>query len=79
MGDEVIQRVFGMLERIERKIAGSVTKARYTVAEAAALLGKSEWTVRQWCNKGKVRGEKDSNGREWWIPHAELTRIMNGR
>jgi hypothetical protein len=53
----------------------------YTTGEAAALLGKAEFTVREWCRNGRVHAEKRACGRgcskEWTIAHAELQRIQN--
>ena len=53
----------------------------YTVADMAALLGKAEFTVREWCRLGRVHAEKKKSGRgvasEWIIGHAELTRVRN--
>lgn len=56
-------------------------KENYTTAEVAAVLGRSEFTVREWCRHGRVRAEKRACGRgrsqEWSISHEELTRIRN--
>jgi hypothetical protein len=66
------------LDRMEKAQALSVVKEGYTVAEVAERVDRDEWTVRQWCNKGKVRARKVS-GRgqdgEWRIPHEEVRRI----
>ena len=52
----------------------------YTVAEVAKLLGKSEFTVREWCRNGRVRGQKQGSGRgkhqAWVISHEELQRLQ---
>jgi hypothetical protein len=52
----------------------------YSPGEAAALLGKAEFTVREWCRLGRVHAEKRRSGRgrslEWVISHAELVRIQ---
>jgi hypothetical protein len=56
-------------------------KEKYTIAEVARLEGKSEFTVREWCRHGRIRGEKRACGRgtsqEWVISHEELTRYRN--
>jgi len=53
----------------------------YTTAETAAILGKSEYTVREWCRQGRVQARKRACGRgrakEWVISHDELTRLRN--
>lgn len=54
-------------------------KAWYTPAEAATVLGKAEFTVREWCRLGRVRAEKRPCGRgasqEWIISREELQRV----
>ncbi len=54
-------------------------KEFYTTEEVAKLLGKAEFTVREWCRNGRVRGLKKGSGRgkhqSWAIPHAELLRL----
>ncbi len=56
-------------------------KEWYTTADVAKLLGKAEFTVREWCRLGRVRAAKKKCGRgassEWIISHDELTRIRN--
>jgi hypothetical protein len=53
----------------------------YSVAELAALLGKAEFTVREWCRLGRVTASKRQCGRgssqEWMVSHEELTRIQS--
>src|SRR3954453_12471295 len=81
--------LLSMLARIDERITelrdlvvGQRTiQDKYSTAEAAKGLGKSEFTVREWCRLGRVRAEKRPCGRghsqEWSISHAELTRIRN--
>ena len=73
------------LDRIEQ-ILQSIIEQRtikdwYTTAEVARVLGKAEFTVREWCRLGRVRAEKKKCGRgvasEWIISHEELTRVRN--
>ena len=79
----LVAQLLGRLDRIEAKLdelaAQTVAKEWYTTAEAARLLGNSEWTVRDWCRLGRVRGEKKGSGRgkyqSWVISHTELIRI----
>lgn len=73
------------LERIEealrRLVQQRTVKDWYTTAEAAEILGKAEWTVREWCRIGRVNADKRPCGRgvsqEWIISHEELQRIRN--
>lgn len=79
--DELLSR----LTKIETLLASLVEqrtiKEWYSTAEVAALLGKAEFTVREWCRLGRVYAEKKKSGRgvasEWIVSHAELTRIRN--
>jgi len=73
------------LERIETLLQSLIQertiKEWYSTAEVAKLLGKAEFTVREWCRLGRVNAEKKESGRglagEWIISHEELTRIRN--
>jgi hypothetical protein len=71
---EQVARLAAMLEDIRDK---KPTKEFYGVAEVAAMVGRSEYQVREWCKSGRIRAEKRSCGhgphKEWAIPHAELT------
>ena len=79
--DELSQR----LQRIESMLSALLereqTKEFYSTREVAELLGKAEFTVREWCRLGRVLAEKRPCGRgvskEWMISHDELQRIQN--
>jgi hypothetical protein len=72
------------LEKIEALLAVLVERetARewYTTEQFAQLVGKAEFTVREWCRHGRVRAEKRMSGRgahpAWVIGHAELLRYQ---
>jgi len=72
------------LERIESLLAWLVerqqTKEWYTTEELARLLGKAEFTVREWCRLGRIRAVKRQSGRgaypAWAISHEELLRYQ---
>jgi hypothetical protein len=75
---ERLERIETLLESlIEQRTA----KEWYSTAEIAKLLGKAEFTVREWCRLGRVRAQKKKCGRgvasEWIVSHEELTRIRN--
>lgn len=73
------------LDRIEQTlnliVQQRAIKEWYSTAEVAKLLGKAEFTVREWCRLGRVKAEKKQCGRgvsgEWIISHEELTRVRN--
>lgn len=74
---EVIER----LDRIERAQTRSVVKEAYTTTEAAERLCRSEWTVRQWCNKGQVEGAYKVHGKgrtgEWRLTHEAVANLQS--
>lgn len=77
--------LFDRLARIEAAVQLLVrektVKEWYSTAEVAALLGRSDYTVREWCRLGRVRASKTAHARgthpEWRIAHAELHRLRN--
>jgi hypothetical protein len=72
------------LDRIEAALATlgqrHATKEWYSTDEVAAALGKAEFTVREWCRRGRVRAQKKGSGRgkyrSWVISHQELLRLQ---
>jgi hypothetical protein len=80
MTEELLER----LDRIERLVRALVERQQirdwYSTDEFAALVGKAEFTVREWCRHGRVRAEKRISGRgahpAWVLPHAELLRYQ---
>jgi hypothetical protein len=80
-----LQLVLEKLDRIEANLAelakGRAVKEWYTTAELAQILGKAEFTVREWCRLRRIHAEKRSCGRgctlEWIVSHEELLRIQN--
>ena len=50
----------------------------YTTADAAALLGRAEFTIREWCRNKRINAKKTETGRgnstEWRISHQEIER-----
>ena len=72
------------LQRIEQMVATLLEKQTikdwYGTEEAARIVGKAEFTVREWCRLGRILAEKRGSGRgkyqSWVISHAELQRIQ---
>ncbi len=73
------------MNRIEAAIRQLVQertiKDWYSTADIAAIVSRSEFTVREWCRLGRIQAEKRSCGRgysgEWMVSHQELTRVRN--
>ena len=72
------------LERIENALSVLVelrtVKDFYSTDEVAAILGKAEFTVREWCRRHRIHAQKRRSGRgkhqSWTIAHEELQRIQ---
>ncbi|WP_240911578.1 helix-turn-helix domain-containing protein [Paludisphaera soli] len=89
MIDQNPQDIVARLGRIEVHLAEMrdlmasqrAIKEWYTTKEFAVILGKAEFTVREWCRHGRVRASKRPCGRgrsqEWMISREELARIQN--
>lgn len=83
--EERAVEMLARLKRIEAAIESLVRqrtfKDWYTTDEAAEILGRASWTVREWCRLGRVHASKRTCGRgrskEWIISHEELARIQN--
>ena len=80
--DERLARSESMVEEVRDILKNQQPqKDWYSVAELAALLGKAEFTVREWCRLGRVHANKRQCGRgnsqEWIVSHEELTRVQN--
>ena len=77
--DELLQRLTRIEAALGTLLAQRTLKEYYTPAEVGELLGKSEFTVREWCRLSRVHADKRACGRgnsqEWMISHAELERI----
>jgi len=79
--DEVLER----LVRIEETVVGLALQRRikewYSTSEVAVIVGKSDYTVREYCRHRRIRAEKRRCGRgrslEWIISHEELERLRN--
>lgn len=55
---------------------GEVVKEAYTVAEVAGKTRLTPWTIRQACNKQRIKGAYKGRDRGWRIPHAALVEII---
>ena len=75
----LLQRLDRIEETLAALVARQAVKEWYSTDEVAILLGRAEFTVREWCRLGRVRAEKKGSGRgryqSWVISHAELERF----
>lgn len=80
MAEEIIKR----LERMEAMLCSLVERQLvrdwYTTEQFAQLVGKAEFTVREWCRLGRVHAQKRMSGRgafpAWVVSHGELQRYQ---
>ena len=78
------QELLYRLERIEEALKlltqQKVVQEFYSTSDVARILGKAEFTVREWCRHGRIRAEKRpcgrGNSKEWMISFEELQRIQ---
>jgi hypothetical protein len=81
---DLFNRLLCRIDKIEATLdlllQQRTVKEWYTTAEVAQLLGKAEFTVREWCRHGRIRGEKKGSGRgryqSWVISHEEFLRYQ---
>jgi len=70
------------LEKIENLLVVLVERQQvrewYSTEQVAQILGKAEFTVREWCRLGRLKAEKRNSGRgsypAWTISHLEIQR-----
>ncbi len=81
---ECLVKLSDRLERIESVLHDllhrQTIKEYYSTAEAAKLLGKAEFTIREWCRLGRIHAQKRNSGRgafpAWVISHDEFLRYQ---
>ena len=72
------------LDKIEQMLTLLVqrqtVKDYYSTEEFAFLVGRSEYTAREWCRQGRLKAEKKGSGRgryqSWVVSHTELLRYQ---
>ena len=72
------------LQKIEVMLAVLVERQQvrewYCVEEFARIVGRSEFTCREWCRNNRIHAEKKFSGRgahaAWAISHAEFERFQ---
>lgn len=81
MSELLVQRLDRIETLLEQLVSQRTVKDWYSIAEVAQILGRAEFTVREWCRLGRVYASKRACGRghakEWIISHEELTRLQN--
>ena len=79
--NEIANRLERIGKKLDALIRNRVAQEYYSTAATAKILGKAEFTVREWCRTGRIHAEKRECGRghsrEWMIDHEELQRIQS--
>jgi hypothetical protein len=68
-----LNRLHDRLDRLD-PVAAAKASEPLTVADFAKAVDRMPFTVRQWCNHGRIEADRTENGREWRIPPEELAR-----
>ena len=78
---EIAQRLEQIENALQRLLSERIEQEYYSTKDLAEILGKAEFTVREWCRHGRVNAEKRRSGRgrskEWMVSNAELHRIRS--
>jgi predicted site-specific integrase-resolvase len=72
------------LEKIDAMLVILVERQQargwYSVEEFARIVGRAEFTCREWCRHGRIHAEKKESGRgayaSWAVSHEELLRYQ---
>lgn len=76
----VEQRLERIEEMLVRLVSQQTVREWYSTDQVAQLVGKSEFTVREWARLGRIHAQKARSGRGshegWRISHAELLRLQ---
>ncbi len=72
-----LDRIEGMLTALVER---QTIKDFYSTDEFTQIVGKAEFTVREWCRLGRIRAEKRRSRRgahaAWVVSHEELMRYQ---
>lgn len=76
--EDRLGRIEATIEMVSKH---QVVQAAYSTEQFAQLVGRAEYTVREWCRLGRIAGGKRPSGRgyslDWSISHEELERYRN--
>ena len=78
--NDMADRLQAIEETLKVLVAQQTVRDYYDTTQMAALVGKSEFTVREWCRNGRLRAVKRLSGRgaipAWAIAHTEFLRFQ---
>jgi hypothetical protein len=77
--NEILDRLERIESALRRLLELRTVKDFYSTEDVAAILGKAEFTVREWCRRKRCHSVKQACGRgkyqSYAISHAELKRL----
>ena len=75
---ELEERLIRIESLLSELVKSQTIKEWYSVEECARTTGRSEFTCREWCRKGRIHAVKKQSGRgaftAWAISHEKLKR-----
>ena len=78
--NEILVRLEKIESALKLLVERQTVKDFYSTDEVAEILGKAEFTVREWCRRRRIHAQKRRSGRgkfcSWVISHEELQRIQ---
>ena len=79
--DPLLQRLDRIEETLRLLTQEKTIQEFYSTTDVARILGKAEFTVREWCRLRRITAEKRpcgrGNSKEWMISFEELQRIQS--
>jgi hypothetical protein len=80
MPEELMKKLEQMEAMLRILVDRQLVREWYTTEQVAQLVGKAEFTVREWCRLGRIHAEKRMSGRgasaAWVISHVKLLRYQ---
>jgi hypothetical protein len=79
--ETLLDSIQSIVTQIRNDSSGHLKKNWYSPAEAAKILGKRPYTVREWCRFGRINARKRAGGRgdaaEWEVSVEEIERYRD--
>lgn len=80
MNDDILTKLEHLETMLSVLVERQTVKDWYTTIEVAGLLGRAEYTVREWCRLRRIHSERRRSGRgahtSYAISHPELLRFQ---
>ena len=78
--EERDERLIRMEKMLTALVERQTIKDWYGIAEFARLVGKTEFTCREWARLGRINAQKRKSGRgafpSWVVSHSEFLRYQ---